>query len=96
MKRITRTIETHTVYGATVAMVNGKLTTEDLDPVILSNVPYTEDRALREIRRAYGRTGSYVVLNHTTDKETYALPIEKFMELAELIPEKEVETINED
>lgn len=91
MKRITRTIETHTIYPATVTMVDGKLVTNELKPLTLNSVAYTEARAMKAIRSEYGRTGNYVIINKETKKDVYAVDVDKFMEIAKIVAEDEVE-----
>lgn len=85
MKKVTRTIETHTINSATVTMENGKIATTSLDPISISNVTMNDDKALKLVRKKYGKKGNYVITGIDTKKVTYGLPIEKFMELAEVI-----------
>lgn len=85
MKKVTRTIETHTINSATIAMENGKIVTIPLDPISISNVTMNIDKALKVVRKKYGKNGNYVITGIDTKKVTYGLPFEKFMELAEVI-----------
>ena len=89
MKRITRTIETHTIYPATVTMVDGQLITKELEPLVLNSVAYTETRAMKAIRNAYGRTGNYVIAKKETKKDVYAVDVDKFMEIAKIVTDEE-------
>lgn len=47
MKKVTRTIETHTINSATVTMEDGKIVTTPLDPISISNVTMNNDKALK-------------------------------------------------
>lgn len=85
MKKVTRTIETHTINSATVTMENGKIVTTPLKPISISNVTMNNDKALKLVRKKYGKNGNYVITGFNTEKVTYGLPFEKFMELAEVI-----------
>lgn len=85
MKMVTRTVETHIINSATVSMENGKVATEPLEPISVSNVTMNNDKALKLVRKKYGKNGNYVIKGISTLKETYGLPYEKFMELAEVI-----------
>lgn len=85
MKKVTRTIETHTIKSATVTMENGKIATTSLEPISISNVTMNNDKALKVVRKKYGKNGTYVITGIDTKKVTYGLPFEKFMELAEVI-----------
>ena len=85
MKKVTRTIETHTINSAIVTMENGKIVTKPLDPISIINVTMSYDKALKLVRKEYGKNGNYVITGIDTDKVTYGLPFEKFMELAEVI-----------
>lgn len=91
MKRITRTIETHTIYPATVTMVDGKVVTNYLKPLTLTSVVYTEARAMKAIRKEYGRTGNYVIIDKETKKDVYAVDVDKFMEIAKIVTEDEAD-----
>lgn len=91
MKMVTRTFETHTINSATVSMENGKIATEPLDPISVSNVTMNNDKALKLVRKKYGKNGNYVITNISTDKVTYGLPLDKFMELAKVISGDETE-----
>lgn len=95
MKKVTRTIETHKITPAIVAMKNGKLETTQLDPIVVSNVTMNEQKALKLIQKTYGKTKQYVITRIETTKTTYAMDVEKFMELASPINgESEEETEN--
>lgn len=85
MKKVTRTIETHTINSATVTMENGKIATTSLEPISISNVTMNNDKALKLVRKKYGNNNNYVITGIDTKKVTYGLPFEKFMELAEVI-----------
>lgn len=85
MKKVTRTIETHTINSATVTMENGKIVTISLEPISISNVTMNNDKALKLVRKKYGRNNNYIITGIDTKKVTYGLPFEKFMELAEVI-----------
>lgn len=85
MKKVTRTIETHTINSETVTMENGKIVTNPLEPISISNVTMNNDKALKLIRKKYGKNGNYVITGIDTEKVTYGLSFEKFMELAEVI-----------
>lgn len=85
MKKVTRTVETHTINSATITMENGKIATTSLEPISISNVTMNNDKALNLVRKKYGKNGNYVILGIVTKKVTYGLPFEKFMELAEVI-----------
>lgn len=95
MKKVTRTIETHKIIPASVAMKNGKLEMTPLDPIEVSNVTMNEQKALKLAQKTYGKTKPYVITGIETTKTTYALDVEKFMELATPIDgEAEEETEN--
>lgn len=85
MKKVTRTIETHTINSAFVTMENGKIATTSLEPISISNVTMNNDKALNLVRKKYGKNGNYVITGIETKKATYELPFEKFMELAKVI-----------
>lgn len=85
MKKVTRTIETHTINSATVTMEDGKIVTTPLEPISISNVTMNNEKALKLVSKKYGKNCNYVITGIDTKKVTYVLPFEKFMELAEVI-----------
>lgn len=85
MKNVTRTIETHTISSATVEMVDGVLQTTPLKDIKVSNITMNTEKALKLVRKTYGKKDNYVITSIFTDKTTYGLPFDKFMELAEII-----------
>lgn len=85
MKKVTRKIETHIINSAIVTMENGKIVTTPLEPISISNVTMNNDKALKLVRKEYGKNGNYVITGINTEKVTYGLPFEKFMELAKVI-----------
>ena len=85
IKKVTRTIETHTINSATVIMDNGKIITTPLEPISISNVTMNNEKALKLVRKKYGKNGNYVITGINSEKVTYGLPFEKFIELAEVI-----------
>lgn len=85
MKKVTRTIKTHTINSAIVTMEDGKIVTTPLEPISISNVTMNNEKALKLVRKKYGKNDSHVITGIDTEKVTYGLPFEKFMELAEVI-----------
>ena len=95
MKKVTRTIETHTINSAIITMENGKIVTNPLEPISINNVTMNNDKALKLVRKEYGKNGNYIITGIDTEKATYALPFEKFMELAEVISGNEKDETEE-
>ena len=84
MKKVTRTFETHKIYPATVKVENGQVVTEGLAPITVFNDTMSQEKALKLTRKQYGRTGNYVIMDIITTKDTYEMPVDKFIELADL------------
>ena len=82
MTKITRKIETHKIFPATVAFKKGKIVTTPLDPIKVSNVNITEPKAIKMVKKTYGKTNLYVITKIETTRTTYALDIDKFLEIA--------------
>lgn len=68
MKNVTRTIETHTINSAIVTMENGKIATTSLDPISISNVTMNNDKALKLVRKKYGKMVT-MLLQELTQKK---------------------------
>lgn len=85
MKKVTRTIETHTIYSAAVTFVNNQVVTEPLEPITIINDTMNNEKALKVVRKKFGKNGNYVITGINTEKTIYGLSVEKFLELAEVI-----------
>lgn len=85
MKKVTRTIETHTIKPAEVKVEGGQIVTNDLPVIQVSNQGINEEKALKLVQKEYGKSKQYVILGIETTATTYGLDFDKFMELAEII-----------
>lgn len=95
-KKITRTIETHTIYGAEVDMEDGVLKSFDLGKIAMTGCKPTKENAMKELRKRYGRNKNYVVKEIVTDCNVYAMSLEDFLANAVIIDKEEVEeTVSE-
>lgn len=93
MKNITRTIESHVIQAAKVRMVEGEVRLFVLDDITATNVKLNEEKALKLVRKEYGRSDNYVITAIKTEKITYSVPIEDFMKMAVRTNDSETETI---
>lgn len=84
MKKVTRTFETHKIFPATVKVENNQVVTEGLQPIVIFNETMDQEKALKFTRKHYGRSGNYVIMDIITTKDTYEMPVDKFIELADL------------
>lgn len=85
MKKVTRTIESHTITPAKVKFEGGQVLTEPLEPIVISNEGINETKALKLTQKKYGKDNQYVITNIETTSTTYGIDFDKFMELAEVI-----------
>ena len=85
MKMITRTIETHTIWPRTVNMIDNHLESAPLEPITVTNTAMNKEKALKLVRKKYGKDGNYVIAKIETQHTLYGLEVEKFMELAHVI-----------
>ena len=85
MKKITRTIETHTIKPAEVKVEGGQIVTNEMPVIQISNQGINEEKALKLAQKKYGKSKQYVILGIETTATTYGLDFDKFMELAEII-----------
>lgn len=68
MKKVTRTIETHTINSATVTMENDKIVTIPLEPISIINVTMNNDKALKLVRKKYGKMVTMLLQELTRKK----------------------------
>ena len=85
MKKVTRTIETHTIKPAEVKVEGGQIVTNELPAIQVSNQGINEEKALKLVQKEYGKAKQYVILGIETKATTYGIDFDKFMELAEII-----------
>lgn len=85
MKKVTRTIETHTIMCAEVKFEEGEIKTTELPSISISNQGINEEKALKLVQKEYGKDRQYVITDIQTTAKTYGLDFGKFMELAEVI-----------
>jgi hypothetical protein len=78
MKKITRTFEEHIFYPAIVTVKDGSVTTEDLEPLVIEDESYTEDKAIKLTKKNYGKNKQYVILKKETYQTKYEMPLDFF------------------
>lgn len=86
----TRTITETTVKASIVAIKEGKIECTECEPFVV-NGKVTEDKAISLAKKKYGSKNQYVVKMDSKDT-TYAISIDKFMEHATVVPDKEEKT----
>lgn len=82
MKKITRTFEEHIFYPAIVTVKDGQVTTVDLEPLVLEDESYTEDKAIKLAKKNYGKSNQYVILRKETYQTKYEMDLDFFKEHA--------------
>lgn len=85
MKKVTRTIETHTIYVSEVKFMEGEIKTFPLEPIKISNTSIDKEKALKLSQKTYGKLKQYIITDIQTDSKTYGLDFDKFIEQAEII-----------
>lgn len=85
MKEVVRSVETHEIYGIEVLYQNGNINVNELEPIIVERNGMKEERALKELRKVYGKNRHLEVKDIVTTKVKYACPLDKFMEYARVV-----------
>jgi hypothetical protein len=93
-KTITRTIVSTTIMSATVRVVNGKVTSSDNAPLTINGV-IDDDKALKEVQKAYGKINQYVILGRLETNDIYEISVDDFMKYATKVeaPKEEVKEV---
>ena len=60
-KMITRTFETHHIYGAKVEVENGVVITHDLEPIEIFNQGVNQEKAIKLLQKVYGKKNQYII-----------------------------------
>lgn len=86
IKSITRTISTTTITAKKVSVVNGEVVAQELDPVIVTGEKVDNEKALKLVRKEYGRDAQYVVITSVKDEENvYSVDLDTFVANAKII-----------
>jgi hypothetical protein len=81
-KTIVRTITATTIKSANVVFEKGKPVAKDNNPITVNGV-IAEDKALKEVRKAYGETAQ--VTEITSVDDVYEISVEDFIKYAKKV-----------
>lgn len=87
-KQISRTFETHTINVATVELIGGEIKTVPCEPIVVFNQSINNDKAIKLAQKNFGKKQQYVVTGIETEQITYALDLDKFLEMATIVENK--------
>lgn len=85
MKSITRTISTTTITAKKVEVVNGEVVMQEVSPIIVTGEKVDNEKALKLVRKEYGRDVQYIVTSVKEEENVYSLDIATFVENAKII-----------
>lgn len=85
MKSITRTISTTTIMAKKVSVVNGEVVTQEVDPVIVTGEKVDNEKALKLVRKEYGRDTQYIVTSVKEEENVYIIDLATFVANAKII-----------
>lgn len=85
MKSITRTISTTTITAKKVEVVNGKVVTQEVNPVIVTGEKVDNEKALKLVRKEYGRDAHYIVTSVKEEENVYSIDLDMFVANAKII-----------
>jgi hypothetical protein len=91
-KTIVRTISAVTIKSANVSFVNGQPVVKSNDPIIL-NGNIAEEKALKEVRKAYGETAQITSITQVND--VYEISVSDFIKYATKIDKPNPEQVQE-
>lgn len=78
MKKITRTFEEHVFHPAIVRVSNGQVMTEELEPLVIEDEAYTEEKAIKIAKKNYGKDNQYVIMSKQTYLSRYEMDVDMF------------------
>lgn len=85
MNSITRTISTTTITAKKVSVVNGKVVSQEVDPVIVTGEKVDNEKALKLVRKEYGRDAQYIVTSVKEEENVYSIDLATFVANAKII-----------
>lgn len=85
MKSITRTISTTTITAKKVEVVNGEVVTREVSPIIVTGEKVDNEKALKLVRKEYGRDEQYIVTSVKEEENVYSLDLVTFVANAKII-----------
>lgn len=85
MKSITRTISTTTITAKKIEVINGKVATQEVNPVIVTGEKVDNEKALKLVRKEYGRDAQYIVTSVKEEENTYSIDLATFVANAKII-----------
>lgn len=85
MKSITRTISTTSITAKKIKVVNGEVVRQDLEPVIVTGEKVDNEKALKLVRKEYGRDAQYIVTSVKEEENVYSIDLEAFIANAKII-----------
>lgn len=85
MKSITRTISTTSITAKKIDVVNGEVVTQDLEPVIVTGEKVDNEKALKLVRKEYGRDAQYIVTSVKEEENVYSIDLATFVANAKII-----------
>ena len=85
IKSITRTISTTTITANKVSVVNGEVVTQEVDPVIVTGEKVDNEKALKLVRKEYGRDAQYIVTSVKEEENVYSIDLDTFVANAKII-----------
>ena len=88
-KTITRTMSTSKIVGCKLKMVDGKPTTETLEPITVMGRANERD-AMKALREKYGKGAPVAVCEIEIVDSTYEISVEDFLKYAKKVEPKEV------
>lgn len=66
-------------------MVNGEVVTQEVNPVIVTGEKLTGKKALKLVRKEYGRDAQYIVTSVKEEENVYSIDLATFVANAKII-----------
>lgn len=89
MKEIIRTVEEHTIKGIEIKYEGGQVLVEELQPLKVTTITMTHDKALKMLKQKYGKNKHIELQEVVSLKYKVACPYNVFMANARVITDEE-------
>lgn len=89
MKEIIRTVEEHTIKGIEIKYEGGQVLVEELQPLKVTTITMTHDKALKMLKQKYGKNKHIELQEVVSQKYKVACPYDVFMANARVITDEE-------
>ena len=85
MKTLIKTVESSIIYSSRIHVTDGQVTLEELQPLTVNYEKVNEEKALKVVKKFYGKKDTYAITKIVYDKVKYSMNLTDFIANAEIV-----------